>query len=135
MPIFETKKRFFFAIFGLDVENNIVIFEISTLTFVYLQTFAKKQKCSNLGAKMPVWCIFGLKLQNVLVNLQWSLKRILAYLKSIPLSSKVGTKTKMPKLLTKHALLGIFAKKMSFLGNLALELYKKLLQRFVKKEK
>ena len=100
--------------FGVDFLKFIVIFEIRTLKFVYLQNFPKKQKCSSLEPKMLVWSIFGLKLQNVLVNLQWSLKRILAYLKSIPLSSKVGRKTKMPKLLIKHALLGIFAKKCLF---------------------
>ena len=32
------------AIFGLEFENNIVIFEISTLEFVYLQNLALKQK-------------------------------------------------------------------------------------------
>ena len=32
------------GIFGLEFENNIVIFEISTLEFVYLQNLALKQK-------------------------------------------------------------------------------------------
>ena len=100
--------------FGVDFLKFIVIFEIRTLKFVYLQNFAKKQKCSSLGPKMSVWSIFGLKLQNVLLFLQWNLKRILAYLKSVPTSSKVGRKAKMSKLGTKHALLGIFIKKCLF---------------------
>ena len=47
--------------FGLQFENNIVIFEINTLEFVYLQTFAKKKKqnCLSLGSKMPYLGIFG----------------------------------------------------------------------------
>ena len=84
--------------FGLDFLKTIFIFEIRTLKFIDFQNFAKKQKCSNLGPKTSVWSIFGLKLQNVLVFLQWNLKRILAYLKSVPLNSEVGRKTKMPKL-------------------------------------
>ena len=49
------------GIFGLEFENNIVIFEISTLEFVKLQNFAKKQKCLNLGPKIPHLGIFGLE--------------------------------------------------------------------------
>ena len=30
------------GIFGLEIENNIVIFEISTLEFFYLPIFVKK---------------------------------------------------------------------------------------------
>ena len=48
-------------IFGLEFENNFVIFEISTLEFAYLQNFAEKQKCLNLGPKMPYLGIFGLE--------------------------------------------------------------------------
>ena len=47
------------CIFGLESENNITIFEISTLEFVYLQNFVKKQKCLNLGPKMPYWVFLG----------------------------------------------------------------------------
>ena len=49
------------CVFGLEFENNIVIFEISILECVYLQNFAKKQKCLNLGPKMPYLGIFGLE--------------------------------------------------------------------------
>ena len=53
------------GIFGLEFENNIVIFEISTLEFVQLQNFAEKQKCLNLGPKMPYLGIFGLQFQKI----------------------------------------------------------------------
>ena len=36
----------------------IVIFEIGTVKFVYLQNFTKKQKFLNLGPKMPYLGIF-----------------------------------------------------------------------------
>ena len=37
----------YFGIFELQFKKSIVIFEISTLKFVYLQSFLKKQKCLN----------------------------------------------------------------------------------------
>ena len=40
------------AIFGLEFENNILIFEISTLEFALLQNFEEKRKCLNVGRKM-----------------------------------------------------------------------------------
>ena len=49
------------CIFGLEFENNIVIFEIGTLEFVKFQNLAKRQKCLNLGAKTPYLSIFGLE--------------------------------------------------------------------------
>ena len=53
----------YFGIFGLEFENNFVIIEISTLEFVQLQNFAKKQKCLNLASKMPYLGIFGLEFE------------------------------------------------------------------------
>ena len=44
-----------FAIFRLEFEDNIVIFEISTLEFVSLQNFAEKRKCLNSGPKCLIW--------------------------------------------------------------------------------
>ena len=65
------------GILGLEFENNIVIFEISTLEFVQLQNFAEKQKCLNLGPKMPylgifdqkcfIWVILGKNFKNAIV--------------------------------------------------------------------
>ena len=49
------------GIFGLEFENNIVIFEISTLEFVYFQNFMERQKHLNFGPKMPYLCIFDEK--------------------------------------------------------------------------
>ena len=47
------------GIFGLEFENNIVIFEISTLDFALLETIAEKQKCVNSRPKMVYLAIFG----------------------------------------------------------------------------
>ena len=49
---------------GKDLKKTIVRFEISTLKFVYLQNFTKKEKCLNLGPKMSDLCIFGLEFQS-----------------------------------------------------------------------
>ena len=51
------------SIFGLEFSKTIVIFEISTLELVYLQNFVKKQKCLDLGPKMPYLGIFGQEFQ------------------------------------------------------------------------
>ena len=55
------------GIFGLEFQKTIVIFEISTLKFVQLQNFAKKQKCLKLGWKMPYLDMFGLEFQTTIV--------------------------------------------------------------------
>ena len=47
--------------FGLELENNIVMFEISALKFVYLQILVERQKCLNLGPKMPYLVVFQQK--------------------------------------------------------------------------
>ena len=60
----------YLSIFGLKLENDIVIFEISTLEFVYLQNFAKKQKHVNFRSKMPYLGIFGLEFQKTIVIYQ-----------------------------------------------------------------
>ena len=58
---------------GKHFKKNIVRFEISTLKFVYLQNFTKKQKCLNLGPKMPDLCILGLEFENNIVILEISI--------------------------------------------------------------
>ena len=58
----------YLGIFGLEFENNFVIFEISTLKFLYLQNFMKKQKCLNLGPKSTYSGIFD---QNSLFGCFW----------------------------------------------------------------
>ena len=41
----------YFGIFELEFKSNIVIFEISTLEFVWLQKFREKTKMSKFGTK------------------------------------------------------------------------------------
>ena len=57
---------------GKDFKKTIVRFEISTLKFVYLQNFTKKEKCLNLGPKMSDLCIFELEFENNIVILEVS---------------------------------------------------------------
>ena len=68
--------------FGLKLENNIVIFEISTLKFFYLQILVEKQKCLNLGPKLPylgvfqqkclIWVFIGKNFKNTVVMFEIS---------------------------------------------------------------
>ena len=48
-------------------KKTIVKFKISLFKLAYLQSFTKKQKCLNLGPKMPDLFIFGLELENNIV--------------------------------------------------------------------
>ena len=48
----------YLGIFGLEFKKTFVIFEISTLKVVFLRNFTEKQKCLNLGPKMPDLGIF-----------------------------------------------------------------------------
>ena len=48
-------------------KENIVIFEISTLGFAWLENFAKKQKCLNLEPKMSYLSIFKLEFEKTIV--------------------------------------------------------------------
>ena len=54
------QKCYIWVFLGHNFKKTIVIFEISTLKFVYMQNFMKKQKCLNLGSKMFELDIFGL---------------------------------------------------------------------------
>ena len=77
-----------------------VIFEISTLKFVCLQNFTKKQERLNLGQKIPDLSILGLEF--------W---KLLSYLKSASSNlsiRRISRKTKMPKLRTENALFEYF---------------------------
>ena len=60
------------AIFRLEFESNIFIFEIGILKFVYLQNFTKKQKCLNLGPKILDLGIFGLEFKHKIVIFEFS---------------------------------------------------------------
>ena len=61
MPKFGTKNALFGGFLGKIFRKTIVIFEIITLKFVYLQNFTKKQKLLNLGRKMSGLGTFGLE--------------------------------------------------------------------------
>ena len=52
---------------GKNFRKTIVVFEISTLKFVYLQNFTKNQKCLNLGPNMPDLGILRLELENNII--------------------------------------------------------------------
>ena len=56
----------YLGIFRVEFQKTFVIFEISTLEFVYLQNFAKNQKCLNLGPKIPYMGIFGIDIQKLI---------------------------------------------------------------------
>ena len=57
----------YLSIFRLQFENNIVIFEISTLQFVYFENFVEKWKCLNLRPTTPFLGIFGLEFLGIFV--------------------------------------------------------------------
>ena len=60
-------------IFGLQYENDIVILEIGTFKFFYLQNLTKKQKCLNLKQEMPYLGIFELKFYKAIVIFEFSI--------------------------------------------------------------
>ena len=64
---------------GKAFPKTIVRFEISTLKFVSLQKFLKKQKCLNLGPKIPFLGIFGLEFENNIVIFEISTLEIVKY--------------------------------------------------------
>ena len=51
----------YFSICGLEFLKTIVIFQMSALKVLKLQSFLKKQKCLNLVPKMPYFGICGLE--------------------------------------------------------------------------
>ena len=81
--------------FRIKFEKTIVIFEISTIDLVNMQSFLLKKKL-NLGTKFPCLSIFG-----------ENLKKLLSYLESAPFNfskSKVSCKTKNFDIVAKIAL-------------------------------
>ena len=57
-------KILYLYIFGLEFENNIVIFEISALKFVSVQILVQKEKSLNLGSTMPYLGILNLEFED-----------------------------------------------------------------------
>ena len=92
----------YLRIFGLDLKKKtIVIFEIITLKFSYLQNFTKKEKCLNLGPKTPDLGIFGLEFENNIVIFE------ISTLKFVSLGN-FAEKQKCLNLGSKMSFLGIF---------------------------
>ena len=60
MPKNRSKNTLFEFFFWLEFENAIAIFEMSTLKFVELQDFTKKQKSLNMGLKTTYLGFFRL---------------------------------------------------------------------------
>ena len=60
-------KMPYLSSFGLEFERSYVIFEISTLEFVWLKNFKKKAKCINLRLKMPYLGHFWLQFEKNIV--------------------------------------------------------------------
>ena len=60
-------KNVSLGIFGQEFQKTIVIFEISTLKFVYPQNYMEKQEYLNLGRKTLNLGIFGLAFENNIV--------------------------------------------------------------------
>ena len=48
----------YLSIFGLEFSKPLAVFEITTLKFVQLRNFAKREKCLNLEPKMTYMGIF-----------------------------------------------------------------------------
>ena len=57
----------YLGIFGLKLKKTIVIFEISTLQFVKLQNFAKKQKCLICDQKCFIWVVLDQNFKTIVV--------------------------------------------------------------------
>ena len=72
-----TSNALFLYFWARILKKTNVIFEISTLKFVYLQNFTKKQKCLNFGPKMADLGILGLELENNIVVFEISTLKFL----------------------------------------------------------
>ena len=55
----------YLAVFGLEFENDFIIFEISTLGFVYLQCLLQIKNYLNKGQNMPFLGISEVELEKI----------------------------------------------------------------------
>ena len=55
------------GIFGLELGNNMIMFEMNTLEFVQVQSFVKKHKMPKFGTKNVLFGFFGLEFQKAIV--------------------------------------------------------------------
>ena len=65
----------YLSTFGQKFKKTIVIFEISTFEFAFLENFAKKTKMPTFGPKCLIWVFLGS-----------NFKKLLSYLKSLLLN-------------------------------------------------
>ena len=72
-----------FDIFGLKIENKIVIFKVSPLKLVWLQNITEKQNWLNLWPKMPYLVIFREEFQKSIVILEISTFNFLKFQKCL----------------------------------------------------
>ena len=70
--VFLTNNALFGYFWARIIKETVVKFEISTLKFVYLQNFTKKQKYLNLVPKIPDFGIFRLEFEDNIVILEIS---------------------------------------------------------------
>ena len=96
-----TKSALFWVFLGKNFKKTIVIFEMTTLKFVYLQNFTEKQKCQNLGPKVSDFGIFSAGVWKQYCHIWNQHPRIC-------LIAKICGKTKMPKCGTQNASVGYF---------------------------
>ena len=95
------QKMGYFGMFLLGVEKNILIFEISTLKFVWYQNFVKKWKCVKSGTKMTCLGVFLIIIWEEYCHI-WNQEP-----QVFPIV-KLWEKTKMPNFGTKNALFKYF---------------------------
>ena len=103
------QKCLIWVFLGKIFRKAIVIFKISTLKFVKLRNFTKKQKYINLGPKMPDLGIFGLEFENNIVIFEISILEF-AYLQNFVKKQKclnLGSKMRWV-FLTKNTVFGYF---------------------------
>ena len=86
------------GIFGLELENNVVISEISTLEYVYLQNFTKKQKCLNLGKKFLIWIFLGQNFKNTIAIFEISTLKCVYFQNFTKKQKCINLVPKMPDL-------------------------------------
>ena len=110
LSIFD-QKRLILVFLGKNLKKGIVIFEICTLKFVYLQNFTRKQKCQNLGRKITDLGIFDQK-GHIWVFLVYNFKKTAVIFEIsnpwIWLIAKCCERMKMPKFGTKVPYFGVF---------------------------
>ena len=105
------QKCYIWVFLGRILTKLLSYLKSSTHKFIYLQNLTKKQKCLNLGPKMPYLGIFYQKCL-VWVFLGYNFKRTIAIFEisnpSICLIAKCHELIKMPKFGTKTALFVYF---------------------------